>query len=52
MTTLSPELIAQHQLTPSEYTKIVDLLGREPMHSRKAEDAGASLVPLAEASSP
>src|SRR5271165_7149563 len=30
MTTLSPELIAQHQLTPSEYAKIVDILGREP----------------------
>ena len=33
MTTLSPELIAQHQLTPSEYAKIVDILGREPSYT-------------------
>ena len=30
MTTHPPEVIAQHQLTPSEYRKIVDILGREP----------------------
>ena len=33
MTTLSPELIAQHQLTPSEFAKIVDILGREPSYT-------------------
>jgi phosphoribosylformylglycinamidine synthase len=27
---LPPELIAQHQLTPDEYQKIVSILGREP----------------------
>src|SRR5436189_2583964 len=27
---ITPELIAQHQLTPAEYQKIVDILGREP----------------------
>ena len=33
MTTLTPELIAQHQLTPSEYSKIVDILGRQPNYT-------------------
>jgi phosphoribosylformylglycinamidine synthase II len=33
MTTLSPEVIAQHQLTTSEYAKIVDILGREPSYT-------------------
>src|ERR1700739_4606305 len=33
MTTLTPELIAQHQLTPDEYQKIVDILGREPSYT-------------------
>jgi len=28
--TITPDLIAQHQLTPDEYQKIVDILGREP----------------------
>jgi phosphoribosylformylglycinamidine synthase II len=27
---MSPEIIAQHQLTPGEYEKIVSILGREP----------------------
>ncbi|HWB85419.1 MAG TPA: phosphoribosylformylglycinamidine synthase subunit PurL [Bryobacteraceae bacterium] len=27
---ITPDLIAQHQLTPDEYQKIVDILGREP----------------------
>jgi phosphoribosylformylglycinamidine synthase subunit PurL len=31
--TITPELIAQHQLTPAEYEKIVDLLGREPSYT-------------------
>jgi phosphoribosylformylglycinamidine synthase len=31
--TITPELIAQHQLTPAEYGKIVSLLGREPSYT-------------------
>ena len=31
--TITPELIAQHQLTPGEYQKIVDILGREPSYT-------------------
>lgn len=31
--TITPELIAQHQLTPEEYAKIVALLGREPTYT-------------------
>src|SRR6202007_1529766 len=27
---MSPEVVAQHQLTPAEYEKIVAILGREP----------------------
>ena len=30
---MTPELIAQHQLTPGEYGKIVDILGREPSYT-------------------
>jgi len=30
---ITPELIAQHQLTPEEYQKIVDILGREPSYT-------------------
>jgi phosphoribosylformylglycinamidine synthase subunit PurL len=30
---ITPELIAQHQLTPAEYGKIVSILGREPTHT-------------------
>jgi phosphoribosylformylglycinamidine synthase II len=30
---ITPELIAQHQLTPDEYQKIVDILGREPTYT-------------------
>src|SRR6201995_5273110 len=30
MSTITPEVIAAHQLTPSEYDKILTLLGREP----------------------
>ncbi len=30
MRTITPEVIAAHQLTPSEYEKILSLLGREP----------------------
>jgi phosphoribosylformylglycinamidine synthase len=30
---ITPELIAQHQLTPGEYQKIVDILGREPSYT-------------------
>ena len=30
---MTPELIAQHQLTPGEYAKIVDILGREPSYT-------------------
>jgi len=33
MTTLSPELIATHQLTEAEYSKIVQILGREPSYT-------------------
>ncbi|HLN01058.1 MAG TPA: phosphoribosylformylglycinamidine synthase subunit PurL [Bryobacteraceae bacterium] len=33
MTTLSPELIATHQLTEAEYNKIVQILGREPSYT-------------------
>src|ERR1700674_518597 len=33
MTTITPDLIAQHQLTESEYRKIVDILGREPSYT-------------------
>ena len=31
--TMTPELIAQHQLTPEEYGKIVAILGREPSYT-------------------
>jgi phosphoribosylformylglycinamidine synthase len=33
MSTITPDLIAQHQLTPEEYDKIVSLLGREPSYT-------------------
>jgi phosphoribosylformylglycinamidine synthase len=29
----SPEVIAQHQLTPGEYQKVVDILGRQPTYT-------------------
>ena len=29
----SPEIIAQHQLTPGEYQKVVDILGRQPTYT-------------------
>ena len=29
----SPEIVAQHQLTPGEYQKIVDILGRDPSYT-------------------
>jgi phosphoribosylformylglycinamidine synthase len=32
-TTITPELIAQHQLTPDEYQTIVRILGREPRYT-------------------
>ncbi len=32
-TTITAELIAQHQLTPDEYQKIVSILGREPSYT-------------------
>jgi phosphoribosylformylglycinamidine synthase subunit PurL len=31
--TITPEVIQQHQLTPAEYQKIVDILGREPSYT-------------------
>ena len=31
--TITPELVTQHQLTQSEYSKIVTLLGREPSYT-------------------
>jgi phosphoribosylformylglycinamidine synthase len=31
--TITPDIIAQHQLTPGEYQKIVDILGREPSYT-------------------
>jgi phosphoribosylformylglycinamidine synthase subunit PurL len=33
MSAITPDLIAQHQLTPAEYQKIVSLLGREPTYT-------------------
>jgi phosphoribosylformylglycinamidine synthase len=33
MTTITPDLIAAHQLTGAEYDKIVSLLGREPTYT-------------------
>jgi phosphoribosylformylglycinamidine synthase len=33
MTAHTPEVIAQHQLTPDEYRKIVAILGREPSYT-------------------
>jgi len=33
MTTNTPDLIAQHQLSSTEYRKIVDILGREPNYT-------------------
>jgi phosphoribosylformylglycinamidine (FGAM) synthase-like enzyme len=30
---MTEELIAQHQLTPGEYGKIVEILGREPSYA-------------------
>ena len=32
-TAITPEVVAQHQLTPAEYQKIVDILGREPSYT-------------------
>jgi phosphoribosylformylglycinamidine synthase II len=32
-TAITPALIEQHQLTPSEYAKIVEILGREPSYT-------------------
>ena len=29
-TAITPEVVAQHQLTPDEYQKIVQILGRTP----------------------
>jgi phosphoribosylformylglycinamidine synthase subunit PurL len=33
MTTITPDLIATHQLTEAEYEKIVEILGREPRYT-------------------
>jgi len=33
MSTLTPDVIAQHQLTPAEFEKIVQILGREPNYT-------------------
>ena len=33
MSTITPDLVAQHQLTAAEYQKIVDTLGREPSYT-------------------
>ena len=33
VTAITPELIAQHQLTAEEYRKIVGILGREPNYT-------------------
>jgi phosphoribosylformylglycinamidine synthase subunit PurL len=33
LATITPDLIAQHQLTAGEYQKIVDILGREPNYT-------------------
>src|SRR5450631_1203272 len=33
MSAITPDLIAQHQLTPAEYQKIVSLLDREPTYT-------------------
>ena len=33
MTTITPELVAAHQLTPEEYQRIVELLGRTPTYT-------------------
>ena len=33
MTTLTPDLVASHQLTEAEYDKIVGILGREPSYT-------------------
>jgi phosphoribosylformylglycinamidine synthase len=30
MTAITPELIAQHNLTPEEYRRVIEILGREP----------------------
>jgi len=30
---ITPEIVAQHQLTPGEYEKIVRILGREPSYT-------------------
>ena len=30
MAAITPDLVAQHQITPEEYKKILKLLGREP----------------------
>jgi len=32
-TAITPEIVAQHQLTPEEYQKIVAILGREPSYT-------------------
>ena len=36
---ITPELIAQHQLTPEEYQKIVRILDREPITQNSASSA-------------
>src|SRR5256885_16640657 len=33
MTTITPDLIATHQLTEAEYEKIIEILGREPRYT-------------------
>src|SRR5512140_1457068 len=30
MSTITPEIVSQHQITPEEYARILELLGREP----------------------
>ena len=29
-TEITPEVVAEHGLTPEEYTKVLEILGREP----------------------
>ncbi len=42
----SDEIIAQHQLTPGEYQKVVDILGRQPTYTELGifASCGASIA--------
>ena len=52
MSTITPDLITQHQLTGSEYDKIVSILGREPSYTELGIRAIPVRTPLGRESLP